>query len=123
MGWALLIAATLVCVEVALRSPLAASVSALTDTARKAAWIVRSPRISDHWKERALPRLAFRMFGASLKLLGSLVMILAPLLVALAAGSAAGWPMWDMVASLGGTLVLIVVAIPYVGLRRRFARV
>jgi len=123
VAWALLAAATVLCVEIALRLPLVATVTLLIDTARKAAWIVSSARISDHWKERAVPRLAVRMLSASLRLLGCILLVFAPLLVALLAGAAAGLPTSAMVASLTGTLVLFAVATAYVMIRRRLARV
>ncbi len=87
--------ATIVACEVALRSPLIRMLSTLTGSARKAGSVVRSDRISDHWKEKVLLTYALRIMGASLGLLLCLIAIAIPVVLAasvvegsLAAGSA-----------------------------------
>jgi hypothetical protein len=60
-------------VELFFRLPFMAQVEAVNAGALKALGVVRSPRISDHWKERVLPRYAGRILRASLALGGLLL--------------------------------------------------
>ncbi|MEM6823831.1 MAG: hypothetical protein AAF566_01860 [Pseudomonadota bacterium] len=111
--------ATIAACEIALRSPLVRSLGQLTGTSRKAASVVSSGRVSDHWKERVLPAYALRIFSSSLWLLGCLLALAAPVVVAaslltgsLAAGSA------YLVTALP-LLVMLFVGVGWIWLRRR----
>jgi len=114
-------AATLVACEIALRLPLARTLARLSGAARKAVAVVRSPGISDTWKERSLPAYAGRIMTASVVLFGCLLAIAVPVLAAaaLATGSLAAGA-----AALMRPLVLLemlVLGIGYVWLRTRAA--
>lgn len=75
-------AATVVACEIALRTPLLRTLNSLSGSARKAASLLKSKRISDHWKERMLPAYARRILSASLLLFACLVAIAAPVVLA-----------------------------------------
>ncbi len=60
-------------VELFFRLPFLAQVEAVNSGAMRALGVVRSPRISDHWKEKVLPRYAGRILRASLGLGGLLL--------------------------------------------------
>lgn len=114
--------ATVAACEIALRLPLLAALKRLTGTAARALAVVRSPRISDIWKERILPAYAGRILRASLTLLGCLIAIVAPVVIlaglasgSLAAGSAA-------LMRPGPLAVMLVVGAGYLRLRPRRQR-
>lgn len=67
--------------EVFLRLPFKATVRTAVDTMRTSMWVIGSPRISDHWKERVVLRYSCRIFGRT--------WLLALLFVVLAAAAAA----------------------------------
>ncbi len=75
--WAILAASTAACVvvvELFFRLPFIASVESVNRASLRALDTVRSPRVSDHWKEKVLPRYAARILLASLKLGGLLLL-------------------------------------------------
>jgi hypothetical protein len=78
MNWALIFAATLVACEILLALPFQAKLSTVTGFSTKAARVVSSAKVSDHWKERALPAFALRIGLACMALLGMLVLIIVP---------------------------------------------
>ncbi len=61
-------------VELFFRLPFMARVEAVNAGALRALGVVRSPRISDHWKEKVLPSYAGRILRASLGLGGLLLL-------------------------------------------------
>lgn len=81
---------------------------------------IDAPRISDHWKERAVAAYAGRLFSASLRLIGSILIILAPFILLaiginitpMEAGAVFEWP---------GVLFATVFALSYLLLRARWA--
>ncbi|NOR19928.1 MAG: hypothetical protein GQ538_07545, partial [Xanthomonadales bacterium] len=127
--WSLMPAVVLSCVtvvELFIRLPFMNRIEAVNSGALKALGIVRSPRISDHWKEKVLPHYAGQIMLASLGL-GSLL-----LLCALAFMSVyllcAWWPLGDIhtvLESLGLPSVqwwLLGVSLLYVIIRARLGR-
>lgn len=128
-GWQCLPAiglSALLAVELFLRLPFLARVEALGVAAMKALGVVRSQRISDHWKERVLPRYAGRILVATLTLAGLLG------IWALAVGGVyllAGWPMlgglepaWLSLSSLAVQGAMVMVAAVYAWMRSRWTR-
>ena len=62
-------------VEVALASPLVKSMRKMAGTSRKSVRVVMSSRISDHWKEKTLPRYSMAILGSSLAALFWLIVL------------------------------------------------
>jgi hypothetical protein len=54
--WLFVVAAGVLASEAFLRLPLIATIKRVTETAQKSGKVLGSKRISDHWKERVLPR-------------------------------------------------------------------
>ncbi len=73
--------AALFTVEVIARLPLVDAIRRSTDVSRKVVRVIRSPRISEHWKEKVLLRYAGVMAGQSLRLSAYLAIIFAPIVV------------------------------------------
>lgn len=115
------VVATVLACEVALRSPLVRLLGTLTRTSRKAAAVIASRRISDHWKERALPALAWRLMKASVGLLLWLVAVALPVIAAasLALGSLAEGTAY--LVRPGPLVLVMVVGIAWIAGRRRLA--
>lgn len=111
--------ATVVACEVALRLPLVSTVSKLTGAAKRAMKVVRSPNISDIWKEKMVPIYAGRIMTASLVFFACLVAIALPavLIASLATGSlAAGSALLMQPLYL---LEMVVVGAGYIWLRTK----
>ena len=62
-------------VEVALASPIRKLIQTLAAQGRKSARLLRSGRVSDHWKEKVLPDYALTMLKASLLILAWLILL------------------------------------------------
>ena len=78
--WAILAASTAACVvvvELFFRLPFIASVESVNRASLRALDTVRSPRVSDHWKEKALVVYAGHLLGHSLQLSGLLLLAFA----------------------------------------------
>lgn len=88
----LLIAAALAS-ELLLRLPLTAQVRHLLAATRKSAATIRSSRISDHWKERALPAYSLRM-GMHSVLFFLLLCVVASPVVAMGLAASDGMDRW-----------------------------
>lgn len=114
MSWVLLILCSAAFIELFLRLGVMRRVGALAAVASRSVSVLRSPRISDHWKERVLPRYAGRMAGFSLALFGLMVACLSPFFVALLVSDYFGLGFERLVvtpqAALAGTLVAIIYA-------------
>lgn len=117
--WFLLVLTSVLAVEVALRLPLSTTLSRLAKHGQRAAHILRSSRISDHWKEKAIPKHAFRIFKASLQLLVFLVLVLAPFIILDLLGRAVEADLLENLVTVWGTLASILIAFIYIALRRR----
>ena len=87
MVWFLVVGASVAAVLLFLQTPFKRLVSDILRSVKRSYFVIRSPVISDHWKEWALPKYAAIIFRASFGLLGCLAMLAAPFLVAQAAGS------------------------------------
>ncbi len=119
---ALLVFAAVLVSELLLRLPLLAQVRHILAVTRKSAATIRSSRISDHWKERALPAYSVRMGARSLLFLLLLCVATSPVLaVGLAAPGGPGrW--FALLATPLAVAILCVASILYILLRTRFRR-
>lgn len=115
----MLILATFSCAELFVRLPVLALARRSANYASRSSEIVRSDKISDHWKERALPMYSKRMMATTLKLAGSILVVLLPFLVAWVLASLANLSFVSLLTSLFGIGVSMAAAFSYVFLRRR----
>jgi len=76
VAWVLTALLCIGIVELALRLPFAGTLSRLAGTGARAARVVRSPAISDCWKEKAVGAYARRTFLATVRLAGLLAAVL-----------------------------------------------
>ena len=120
MNYVMAAVATVLASESALRLPFGRIVSASITTARKSAAVIQSPRISDHWKARAVLRYSLLLLIATLKLTlmcGAVIGIVA--LVALA-GCLFGQDLFRFLTAWPGLGAMTVASVVYIVVRRRW---
>ncbi len=81
MIWGLVVVVTLAAVWCFLRTPFSRVAADLLQASRKAFSVISSRRISDHWKEKVLPRYAGQIFMASATLFLCLLALVVPVAV------------------------------------------
>lgn len=74
-------------------------------------------RISDHWKEKVLPRYAFRLFKLTMLIALYLVVAFLPFLLCHAAALAIGAPFFEFAMSWTGIVFITIVATVYGAVR------
>ncbi|PPB82493.1 hypothetical protein LV82_00427 [Albidovulum inexpectatum] len=119
MEWVLLIVAAVLASELILRLPVLAEIRRVADFSRRAGHVLRSSRISDHWKEWVLPRYAWRIGRGSVLFLAMLMIALAPVAMVglLYPGGLAAWSVALMRPVAMATLCI--VSLGYIWLRIR----
>jgi hypothetical protein len=112
MAWFAVAVATLVCCELLVRIPLIDRIRAVAESARRSASVIASPTISDHWKERALPRYALRMGVSAIMSFFWLLIAFSPFLLLALAG-----PLFhvDFVQLLLDPLVIVALTLASIG--------
>lgn len=122
MLWLFVLIAAVAASEAFLRLPLLPTIRRVAETARKSGRVLASKRISDHWKERVLPRYSWVIGKGSVLFFLLLMVALAPvaLLGVVFPGGLTAWGAALMRPSV--ILVLCVVSIGYIWLRLRVAR-
>ena len=115
----LLIVATLAVAELFLRLPIIKTVRQSMALASKSSKLIQAEKISDHWKERALPAYSGAMFLNTLQLCGLLLAAFSPVAVAVVVAQFLGAPLAALLVSITGILASLVVAIVYGFVRLR----
>lgn len=121
--WFLVCAAAILASEAFLHLPVMDRINGVAASSRKAMRVVRSPRISDHWKERVLPRYALNIGAGSVTFFVLLCLALLPVLAAglLYPPGLAAWGE-ELMRPLV-ILILCVVSLGYIWIRLRMRRV
>jgi hypothetical protein len=119
MDWVFLIIGTICFVEVFLRLNALNHITLLQDILGKVTKVIRSPRISDHWKEKVLPRHSLLLLKQSLLIFAILVASIAifPLLGFIS--ELRGGQFIDLTTSVLGMVVSTGFAISYATFRSR----
>lgn len=123
MIWIFVLVAAVLASEAFLRLPLLPVIRRVTETARKSQRVLRSKRISDHWKEKILPSYSWVIGKGSVQFFAMLMLALAPV-AALGLIFPGGMAAWG--AALMRPLVILVLcfaSIAYIWLRLKVARV
>jgi hypothetical protein len=121
--WAFLAVATIAMIELVLRLNVAGAIQRLLTVLKKVLRTLKSSRISDHWKERAMLAYSGRMFVASLTLLALFLLVLAPIAIFALLASRFGVPFVPLLTDVTGIVACIVIACIYLPLRRRLRHV
>ena len=119
---ALLVAGAIMASELFLRLPLMRQATFIMSSARRCAAILRSNRISDHWKEIALPAYSLRVAGRSILFFLLLCIAIVPvaLIGLLAPGGMLAW--LELLMRPLAITVLCIGSVLYIVLRTRLAR-
>ena len=120
--WLLVIVAAVLASEALLRLPVMAKIKGVSEASQKAMRVLKSGRISDHWKERVLPAYAKRIGFGSVAFFVMLCLGLLPVLVAglIYPDGLVAWAEALMRPSV--ILVLCVVSLGYIWIRLRLTR-
>lgn len=113
MIWALLGVATLAACELMRRLPVMQQFQRATGTASKASRLIANPAVSDHWKERVLPRYAARLALASLSTFGLVLIACSAFLVLVALDALLGLGILSRMLSWSGMAWISAIAVVY----------
>lgn len=122
MDWVFLLIGSICFVEVFLRLNSTSHIRSLQDILSKVTKVIRSPHISDHWKEQVLPRYSLLLFKQSLLIFAILVASLAifPLLGFIS--DLRGGQFIDLTTSVLGVVASTGFAISYATFRSRLPK-
>ena len=121
-SWLLVIGVSCLAAELFSRLPFEPTVSRMARCGARAGRIISSRRISDHWKERVLPRYALRMAGHTLALTLCFAVLVVVAGGVLFAADAIAPDAGRFLGSAKGLAVTFAIATAYYVLRRRLAR-
>lgn len=116
--WILVIAAALLASEAFLRLPIMSRIGTVAATSQKAMKVLKSDRISDHWKERVLPAYALRIGQGSVIFFVLLCAGLLPVVLAGLLYSGGLWAWSEQLMRPVVIAVLCVVSLGYIWLRQ-----
>ncbi len=117
--WFLVVGAALLASEGFLRLPILGRVAEVAATAQKAMKLLKSSRISDHWKERILPVYALRIGKGSVVFFLMLCLALLPVLLAglIYSGGLRAWS--EQLMRPAVIITLCAVSLAYIWLRQK----
>jgi len=107
-------------VEIFIRLPVRAELSKLIGTAGKSARVIRSTRISDHWKEQVLLVYSGQIFRSTVGVTLTVVLALGPSVGLTILAAFLALPLAEFMMSWQGLLFTTIVALVYAKLRVRF---
>ena len=122
MNWLFTLVLCVGVVECVIWLPFGRIFTGVSNAALRALKTVRSPRISDHWKEKAVLAYAKRLFVNSVGLGGLMAIVVAAAGVLTLAFDQAGSGFAAYIVSWEGIVVSIVLACVYVTARKRVVR-
>ena len=122
MNWLLTIPFCVVLVEIVLRLPLSAPLSSLARSSWRAASLVTTTGVSDHWKELAMAAYARRTFIASLQLAGLLAVLLGVAVLMVLALERVATGFGDFILGWSGLAASVAIVTVYLITRRSLRR-
>lgn len=118
MNWLLLTICCILSVEIIVRINFVGQISLLRNVVFKAIQTVRSPLISDYWKETILPKYAAQILRNSIALLLILFFVISPFALAAALAVFVNIEFSKFLASLEGLVSTTVIALLYFWMRK-----
>ena len=104
-------------VELLIRLPISLTLTQLRTTASRVSAILTSRKISDHWKEKALPKYALRLFNLTMLLGVYIIVAFIPFILLSAVSIAIGVPFLQFTLSLTGILFMTILSTGYAKVR------
>lgn len=117
MTWLLAAISGIAFVELLLRLPFFATLGTFGRLLPRISAVLRSDRISDHWKEKVLPRYAATMLRATLILAVCLIAAFLPFMACIALAQGAGIGLLGFSMSWVGIGFITLVALIYARVR------
>jgi hypothetical protein len=121
MQWLFAALSSIAFVEVLARMPFFATLQNFRQIVSRVMALIRSDRISDHWKEKVLPRYAFAMLRATLVVGGCMIAAFLPFVAFAALAGALGVPLLALSLSWVGIVFITLVALGYAKARSALA--
>ena len=118
---ALLIAATIAFAELFIRLPIIKTAREISAAAAKSMTTIRAGKISDHWKEQALPAYAGKMFAQTARLALLITAAAAPAIIILGVGQAFSLDAFAFAMSGPGIGVSLAAAFIFIFVRNKFS--
>ena len=122
MLWLLAGIGTISAVEIMLWLPLSSVFVRSQSNMRQVLHVIKSRKISDHWKELVVPSYALRMFRDTAQLMLLLVIVVSPIVFVCTAAEFGGIRLLDFLLTATGILFSTVVALSFAWLRVSVAR-
>ncbi|MDX1580376.1 MAG: hypothetical protein R3360_02020 [Alphaproteobacteria bacterium] len=122
MNLALIVIFTIAICEIALRLPLGQATRSVAQVMRKSSRLLLRSKASDHWKEKAMLAYSSRMFVATMRLIGLLVVLLGLAGLGILGLHQFGTGFGAYISGLQGSLVCLGVATLYLWMRARLAK-
>lgn len=119
MSWVFVGIMALAVVELFFRLPFASTLSTFGSSPRKAVAVIGSKRISDHWKEQAIIRYAWRIFVSSFRICVLMVASFTPFLALFGVDAALDGGIFEFTMSVTGLVYTFAVSGVYLLLRER----
>ena len=104
-------------VELLIRLPISLTLTQLRTTVSRVSAILTSRKISDHWKEKALPKYALRLFNLTMLLGVYIIVAFIPFILLSAVSIAIGVPFLQFTLSLTGILYMTILSTGYAKVR------
>lgn len=118
MSWLLAGVSGIGFVELMIRLPFFSTLAQFKAVGAKVMAVLSSKKISDHWKERVLPKYALKLFTLTLLIALYLIAAFIPFLLCHALGAAIGVPFFEFAMSWVGIVFITVIAAAYAAARR-----
>jgi hypothetical protein len=119
LNWLLAAVLCVVLVEIAVRLPFAPVMADVSRTGVRSMRVLRSSRISDHWKEKVMLAYSGRMFRASMRLAGILIVLFGIAALIVWGFDAISGGFFHFMLSWQGILATLVLASLYFVARKR----
>lgn len=119
MGWVFVCFGTILAVEVFLRTNFKVNINTILRLSKRSSATIRSAKISDHWKEKALIQYALRIFVHSLQLLLWLTLTVLAIMVVHLLGTLFNIDVLSLLKTSLGLIVSLLVASLYIFFRAK----
>ena len=113
LKWLLILSCCILTVEILFRSQLISTVRDMNNLYRKILRVIKSNTISDHWKEKVLPKYARLIFRGSLMLLVTLLLVFSPFIIAIFVTNLLNFNIQGTLASPSGLIATTLFALLY----------
>ena len=117
MEWVLAGLSAVGFVELFSRFPVKPTLRRFMETANQAVFVLQSRNISDHWKEKVLPRYALNLFTMTILLTVYLAAAFIPFVLLAGIATAAGISLLQFGMSMMGVLFMTILSIGYATVR------